>query len=614
MRDSLSMIPLSALAPSKQNVRKTNRSQDIKELAASIEAHGLIQNLMVVRSSAKRETYEVIAGGRRLAALKLLVRRKRLAKDMLVPCRVVTEKDAATTELSLAENVFRAPLHPADQFEAFSKLQSEGLGSEDIAARFGITPNIVLQRLKLAAVSPILMAVYRDDGMTLDQLTAFAISDDHANQERVWSDDPRRGRPAQAIRRDLTRALVGASDRRARFVGVAAYEAAGGTILRDLFQPEEEGYFTDTVLLDGLASEQLAAAAGAVAAEGWQWIEVQPELNYEYLARFGRVPPTTEERSVEDRKLIGDRVTQYDEMVSNLEDDAPQEEQDRLDALDAEIQSLSEPCEQWDEEAKTRGGAYVAIGYEGDLVVIRGLLKAEENGPERIKKPKLKGNGIDSIPDAVRESLSAHRTVALRVELGRNPQVALLALLHTLVLRVFYGTHHTACVDMRPAMFQLGPLNEELGESPAVKAFAEDRLAISGDLPEIGELWTWLSARDIDANLVLLAHCTASTVNAVWGRTGNGQEDRLAEADMLATAVRLDMASWWQPTRLAYLDRVTKDGILHAVTEGVSQAAAENISALKKGPMAGRAEELLKETGWLPEPLRAKQPNEAATV
>ena len=614
MRDSLSMIPLSALKPSKQNVRKTNRTQDIKELAASIEAHGLIQNLMVVRSSAKQGTYEVIAGGRRLAALKLLVRRKRLAKDMMVPCRVVTEEDAAVTELSLAENVFRAPIHPADQFEAFSKLQSEGLGPEDIAARFGITPNIVLQRLKLAAVSPRLMAAYRDDGMTLDQLMAFAISDDHANQERVWSDDPRRERPAQAIRRDLTRALVGASDRRALFVGVAAYEAAGGTILRDLFQPEEEGYFTDTVLLDKLASEQLAAAASAVAAEGWQWIEVQPELNYEYLARFGRVPPTTEERSEEDRKRLGDLVTQYDEMVSNLEDDAPQEEQDRLDALDAEIQSLSEPQEQWDEEAKARGGAYVAIGYDGDLVVIRGLLKAEENGTKRIKKPKPKGNGTGSIPDAVRESLSAHRTVALRVELGRNPQVALLALLHTLVLRIFYDAHRPACVDMRPAIFQPGPLNEELGESPAVKAFAEDRLAISGDLPEVGELWTWLSSRDFDANLSLLAHCTASTVNAVWGRTGNGQEDRLAEADVLAAAVGLDMTSWWQPTRLAYLDRVTKDGILNAVTEGVSQSAAENISSLKKGPMAGRAEELLKETGWLPKPLRAKQPDKAVTV
>jgi ParB family transcriptional regulator, chromosome partitioning protein len=77
-------------------------------------------------------------------------------------------------------------MHPADQFEAFAKLHGdEGMAAEDIAARFGVSAAVVRQRFKLAAVSPKLMQAYRDDELNLDQLTAFAITDDHARQEQV---------------------------------------------------------------------------------------------------------------------------------------------------------------------------------------------------------------------------------------------------------------------------------------------------------------------------------------------------------------------------------------------------------------------------------------------
>lgn len=183
MSDQLRLIPLSALKSSAANVRRTDAKAELEALAASIEAHGLLQNLTV--EPGPSGTFHVVAGGRRLAALKLLAKRKRLAKDVPVPCKVI-DGGATASELSLAENVVRIPLHPADQFTAFSALQVDGLGAEEIAARFGVSPVVVRQRLKLAAVSPRLMEVYRQGGMDLDQLMAFAISDDHAAQERVW--------------------------------------------------------------------------------------------------------------------------------------------------------------------------------------------------------------------------------------------------------------------------------------------------------------------------------------------------------------------------------------------------------------------------------------------
>src|SRR5690606_19237028 len=79
----------------------------------------------------------------------------------------------------------------------------------------------------------------------------------------------------------------------------------------------------------------------------------------------------------------------------------------------------------------------------------------------------------------------------------------------------------------------------------------------------------------------------------------------LAHADRLAQAVELDMAAaGWRPTVDTFLGRVTKARILQAVAEAKGQRNADRIEHLKKAEMAERAEALLTETGWLPEPLR----------
>lgn len=177
---NLILVPLSRLVlrPTGRNVRKTPR-MSIPELAVSIQRVGLLQNLIVI-ASADGEHYEVVAGGRRLAALKLLAKKHRISKEWEVPCLLVADGTARTA--SLTENVQREAMHPADQFEAFAALVAEGRPIEDIAADFSVTPLVVQRRLKLANVSPRLVADYRADAVTLDQLMALAITDDHAAQ------------------------------------------------------------------------------------------------------------------------------------------------------------------------------------------------------------------------------------------------------------------------------------------------------------------------------------------------------------------------------------------------------------------------------------------------
>src|SRR5260221_7582819 len=230
-------IPLNKLVPLAANVRKTGAGVGIEELAASIGAHGLLQNLAVQpvfnRDGAATGKFAVVAGARRLAAMKLLATRKAVAKNAPVPC--IVQETSDPTEISLAENFHQLPMHPADQYEAFAKLHVEqGLSVDDIAARFGLTPAVVKQRMKLCAVSPVLMQVYRDGDMNLEQLMAFTITDDHTAQERVWS-ELSWNKDRHMIRRLLTQGQGAAPDLRGQLVGAAAYEDAGGVILRELF-------------------------------------------------------------------------------------------------------------------------------------------------------------------------------------------------------------------------------------------------------------------------------------------------------------------------------------------------------------------------------------------
>jgi ParB family chromosome partitioning protein len=130
----------------------------------------------------------VVAGDRRLTALKLLAKKKRIAADFEVPCLLVPDASART--ISLAENLLREQMHPADQFEAFAALVKEGRSIEDIAADFGVSPLVVQRRLKLANVSPRLLADYRAGAVTLEQLMALTITDDHAAQEAAFYGAP----------------------------------------------------------------------------------------------------------------------------------------------------------------------------------------------------------------------------------------------------------------------------------------------------------------------------------------------------------------------------------------------------------------------------------------
>lgn len=635
-------VPLAKLKKSPRNARKVPHGEAaIEALAASIQHKGLIQNLVVEPETKEDGTptgnYLVTAGeGRRLAML-LRAKRKQIKKSEPVRCWLDTANDPS--EISLDENVTRTNMHPADEFERFRELaDGKGWGAEEIGARFGKSAHVVKQRLRLGAVSPKLLQVYREDGLTLDQLMAFAITEDHDRQEQVFA-NLHHNREPWIIRRDMTAANVPATDRRAVFVGADAYVEAGGNIIRDLFSEDRGGFFEDAGLLDMLAIEKLREIAGTVQAEGWKWAEAY--IDYPHAHGMRRFYPQTVALSDEDEARLEALSTDHDELAEGYSsyDEMPEDVAAKLEAVSDEIDAISAKRYAYDANVIAHGGVFVVLNHDGVPRLERGFVRFEDEALADLQ-PEDEGEGTDAtepesvadeqaedgdeqeieeedeepgrpISDSLTRDLSAHRTLALRVALAEQPDTALIALTHTLTAQLFYSYAEAGCLEVRPTVTPLGSHADGIEDTPLAARASEQHEAWAERMPrDVADLWGFIVGLDEAKRIALLAHCAARTVNALrlpWDRKPRS----LQTADKLAGAMALDVAKDWTPTVDSYLGRVTKAHIVEAVTEGVSEDAARRIADMKKPDMAQAAEQLLAGTGWLPAVLRTPEPEGA---
>jgi ParB family transcriptional regulator, chromosome partitioning protein len=286
----------------------------------------------------------------------------------------------------------------------------------------------------------------------------------------------------------------------------------------------------------------------------------------------------------------------------------------KRDAIEARIDALKALQLVWKPEDMARAGAVVSIGYHGGVEIERGLVRPEDRRPESAATGTAKAATADSKPEGERplsakliEELTAHRTAALRETLAFNPDIAFVALVHSLAVQTIYGSYHAkTCLEIQVTHTDLAQSGQEtIPTAPAYSRFAELHGWWLLRLPsDVSGLWAWMLKAERETLCDLLAYCAACAVNAVRGPQDSAQSARLAHADQLAQALSLDMTAWWQPTTENYLGRVSKDRIAEAVREGVSAEAAANMAGMKKAAMAQAAEERLAGKGWLPPILR----------
>ena len=308
----------------------------------------------------------------------------RISKEWEVPCLLVADGTARTA--SLTENVQREAMHPADQFEAFAALVAEGRSIEDIAADFSVTPLVVQRRLKLANVSPRLLADYRAEAVSLDQLMALAITDDHAAQEAAFYDAPMAAR-AHNLRDRLTEREIDAYRHPlVRFVGLDGYEQEGGGIRRDLFAEGDKGvYLTDAALLERLAQDKLAGIAAKVQAEGWAWVDATPGMTHADLQAFQRAPRERRSPNKRDAQRIEKLQTKLHELAEAVDAALDDEDEEKADALQEEGERLGEQLQALEDglldyaaNVKAAAGAIVTIDRDGQAAIHRGLLREAE--------------------------------------------------------------------------------------------------------------------------------------------------------------------------------------------------------------------------------------------
>jgi ParB family chromosome partitioning protein len=424
------LIAVNRLEKSPLNARRTAVKVGMGELKASLLAHGLMQNLVVTDTG--DGTYRVIAGGRRLEAIHSLQAEGKLPEDFAVPCQIVTEEHAL--EMSLAENTVRLAMHPADQFEAFAALIDQGESAADVAARFGVEESLVCKRMKLARVAPQLLAEYRNDGMTLECLMAFTVTDDHRRQLKVFKSlQDWQKEDASAIRAALTEKMIDASSKLARFVGLDAYTAAGGASRTDLFS--EEVYLEKPTLLNRLAEKKLDGIRKELEAEGWNWIEINPERDYTLVNRCTRLRPRLIDAPAElidFKSRLDAELEQIEEALQDTESEAFLDQQQAVrDQLD-EVEEKLAAFVGFDAEHKALAGCFVSIGQDGTPFIDKGLVRPEhrkqlaklltaDGGDGEPVKAKQKRQ----LPETLRRDLAAERLQVAQVEIARNPAIAL---------------------------------------------------------------------------------------------------------------------------------------------------------------------------------------------
>ena len=617
-------IPLSRLSLAPENVRKTPPdAQADASLKASIAALGLLENLVVRPDEpdedpgsgpgqAAAERYAVVAGGRRLKAMQELVEDKVLDADHPVPCQV-RSGDAEPAELSLAENVIRIAMHPADQVVAFSKLADAGQSVSAIAARFGASERIVEQRLRLGNAAPELLDAYRADEIDLEVLKAFAVTADRERQMAVWEQVSGQGyRPAAwQVKRLLTEERVPGASAIARFVGVEAYEAAGGRVMRDLFADEyDDGvWFEDPVLLEKLAADKLQAAADELA-NRWKWATPMIEAAWGDTARYGRIEPQPADPTPEEQAEIAKLETRQAELAELDDDEWTGELVSEAEAIETrlnEIEGAVDARAVFRREDLAMAGCIVTVGHDGAMQVIAGLVK-----PEDMPKPAQSGapgtqagnghgpdaatHGVhtaghavhtagpsvstpmapprDSEAEARKEAgvgigladdLRSIRTALIKAKLAGDFEAAFDLMLFQMGRAVFAPGYHDHALDIAvketPDRPNIRMDDEDFADWSPGEAMLADRSHLPFDWLEIeddGESFAALRALPWAEKEALFAACVARTVK------GQLAFEPQARPELEATVARLDIdfAKLVRPTAAMLWSRIAKARVL----------------------------------------------------
>ncbi len=593
---TIQMIPLSQLWLSDKNVRQASASADEdKQLRESIATHGVLQNLRVEQIKAKR--FEVTAGGRRLAALKALVKAKRIPASYPVPCSVAGEGEDLVAG-SLAENFARANMHPADQLAAFTTLVNDGKSVKDIGAEFGLSVNHVKRVLRLGSVAPDLLELYRAGKLDTDDMQALAVVEDHSRQlaavEALGT-----GVSARQYRQWLLGEAVASDSGVAKFVGLKAYTTAGGATEDDLF--ENRKYLCDSELVYRLAGEKLTRLAEEhqgdwsgyrIAMKQWDVMDGCVRLDPEP----GDVPAELleEQSALQARHEVLETALYDEELPDGFADEQAlctelERVEDRLTAIDNLIHHEHSAF-----TAEQKGIGMVLVTFDhnsGEPIVHKGWADQARFRALLSNQPQSGGCGATEdegasgaseqpgLSAALVADLAANRAQIVKAAMAGSASVAADLGAFTLIANTLSGLPYRYSY----ANIQGGIVAPHSGSGDTKDSHAAELLAAAKaelkldwlDIESVADQFTAYRTLSSAEKKKQLAFATAVWLNI-------GARGRCELIDGLVDEIKPDFRASWQPTADHYLKRMTIGQLLEAFTPVLGSDWAERSAAMKK--------------------------------
>ncbi|TCT36067.1 ParB/RepB/Spo0J family partition protein [Martelella mediterranea] len=595
---TIKLIPIKQLALSPLNVRKTQAGPAADaELKASIKADGGIKQNLLVYPAGKNK-FLVHGGGRRLKQLKALIEEGALPADTAVPCKVETEEQAIIS--STTENVVRANMHPADQYEAFAAMIEKGFKTTEIANQFGVTENLVQRRLKLAEVDPVLLTAFRNDELSLDALTAFTICKDRSRQVEIFEQlkSTYHGINAYQVRHLATEDEVSASDSVAQFVGVDAYTAAGGTVRRDLFSEADNVVLEDVALLHRLATEALNAEAEKLRGE-WKWVDVHLSVTYDQYMRYGREYPLPVEPAPEDQAKLDALNGEIEQMEEIGEEAWTDEVQARWDQLHNDLEALSADVNrsEYTDEQRARAGCVVSIDHRGALRVETGLVHPDD------KRQQVRSGGSETmsaeekrkeagVSNSLSADLRAIRHQNLQAHLASDYQTAFDAMLYSMIVRLPIA-YAAAPIDISMRQAEVFKSREYLEDTVAAAMLEEIKstLDLSWISLESPQDFITMSALPMEKKQALFAWATAQAVQQQLANDDHSSP----VLEEIGRRCSTDVAYCWRPDAKNYWSRVPKKHALSVAAEVIGQKWADERRDFKKDALAASMEAAFRE-------------------
>ncbi|WP_435171577.1 ParB/RepB/Spo0J family partition protein [Falsirhodobacter sp. 1013] len=564
-------VPLADLYLSDLNPRQEADPEGIALLAQSILTCGLVQNLAGLRDDAGR--IGIVAGGRRLRALAIAAEQNPALA--LVPVRLASTALTAQAWAN-AENSAREALAPADEIRAYGRMRDAGALAPSIAKAFGVTEAHVYRRLKLADLPAPVMDALAAGQISLATAAAFTVSNDEALTLTVL--DRVKAHPYYSehqIKSLLTPNSLQASDRRALFVGLDAYEAAGGSLTRDLFS--DKVFLTDPALLLRLFDEKLAAEAADLTAAGWKWVQIEAEesyISYSVTDKLIRLSPMSE-------PLTEAEAEEWDELAELADGDVLDDEgKARMEELD------DKQAPYFTAEQKAQGGAWVYVDSNGKACTKLGYVRradAAEAADAGIIAADRSGSA-DTAPAEkgpysakLIEDMKAVRLNAAQTALLSKPNLVLDLLAFALSPEA--GLYHSI-LDIRTGTPSIVPTQEEgLKLDPRLNQRATSRNI------DLGGAFAAFRAKGQKHRNAALTEAVARTLNY-----GCGGYDATPLFERLEDESGASIRAVWTPTAANFFGRVsggTLDDLFKDLLEQDEDSPAfKSFRSLKKGAKA----------------------------